>query len=209
MKYFLFSFLIIFFFSACKKSGSEETFYYSGHLYDHCGGLPVKGKELYIYQHVSAGGNGGTLGSGTTDSTGYFKISFNNAAKSPDEIEIRYANSNYAVFSTPGYNLENLSDLKVYEVSTCNISVALNVTRNYTSSDTLYISDYRTPSVPLKLAGPFTNGVLYTASNYNLLVPSYNGASLYINYSINNTAQIEKRFRPVVCGDNLVTIDIN
>lgn len=87
----------------------------------------------------------------------------------------------------------------------------LNVTNPKTSGDTLYVNDYRNPSVNLKVAGPFTSGILYTALNYNLLVPNYptNNRRLSYSLNLNGAMAIDKYFDAVPCKNNIISIDIN
>ena len=168
--------LILFFcfctFIGCGKRDTTPTVYVSGHLYESCGGAPVKNQGLYIYQQYTGTNGTGTLATGSTDSTGYFKIPFG-TTNPINLVELRLEGGNYAVCTWP-FSSNNMDDLNVYNISTCNIVVRLNVINPYTSLDTLDINDYR-GLTNLKIPGPFTSGILYTANDYNILLPNYLG----------------------------------
>ncbi|MBC7537075.1 MAG: hypothetical protein H7258_15400 [Ferruginibacter sp.] len=199
-------------FSGCKKNDTTPTVYVSGHLYQTCGGLAVKNQALYIYQ-LNAGSNStGTLATGSTDSTGYFKIPYG-TTNPINLIELRLGGGNYAVCTWPFYS-RDIDDLNVYNISTCNIVVRLNVINPYTSLDTLDINDYRNLT-NLKIPGPFTPGILYTANNYQILLPSYlsNSETGILEepfaYRINHAPTFTiQPFRLKTCGTNEVVINI-
>ena len=196
----------------CKKilNPSEPEHYISGHLYNDCSGTPIKNRGLYIYREGLRGAGETTKGTCTTDSTGYFKMDYraNNAG---EPLELRFANSNYAIVYLPGNPIVNIDNAKLYGISTCSITVKLNVTNPKTANDTLYVNDYRNPAVNLKVAGPFTNGILYSALNVNLLVPNYplNNLRLSYSFNLNPTTAVDKYFDAVPCKNNIITIDIN
>ena len=109
-----------------------------------------------------------TKGTCTTDSTGYFKMNYK-ANDSGDDLELRFANSNYAIVYLPSNPIVNIDNAKLYGVSTCSITVKLNVTNPKTTNDTLVVDDARNPGATVKVAGPFLNGyIVYTANNFNL-----------------------------------------
>ena len=212
MKNLIIAFAIILIITSCKKISNitEPERYITGYLYNDCSNTPIKNRGLYMYRNEPRGGRETTKGTCTTDSTGFFKMTYR-ADNGPEPLEVRFANSNYAIVYLPGNSIVNIDNAKLYGVSTCNIIVKLNVINPKTSSDTLYINDYRNPSVNLKVAGPFTSGTLYTASNYNLLVPRYPINNLRLSYLFNNnnSTLVDKYFNAQPCKDNIVTVDIN
>ena len=196
----------------CKKilSVSEPEHYISGHLYNDCNGIPIKNRGLYMYREAEIRGDETTKGTCTTDSTGYFKLDYK-ALSNGIPLEIRFANSNYAIIYLTGNPIVNIDNAKLYGISTCNITVKLNVTNPKTTNDTLYVNDYRNPAVNLKVAGPFTSGILYSAVNFNLLVPNYpiNNLRLSYSFNLNATTAVDKYFDAVPCKNNIITIVIN
>ena len=194
----------------CKKilNPSEPEHYISGHLYNDCGGTPIKNRGLYIYREGLRGAGETIKGTCTTDSTGYFKMNYraNNAG---EPLELRFANSNYAIVYLPGNPIVNIDGAKLYGVSTCNIIVKLNVTNPRTSADTLVVDDARNPGATVKVAGPFLNGyIVYTANNFNLLVPYITGKRLDMGFYLNTPIFNSKPFIAEACKNNIVTIDI-
>ncbi|MBC7537076.1 MAG: hypothetical protein H7258_15405 [Ferruginibacter sp.] len=198
-------------FCGCGKNDTTPTTYVSGHLYETCGGAPVKNRGLYIYQLNAAIGtiNTNILATGSTDSTdstGYFKIPY--GTKNPAaRLELRLEGGNYAVIALPA-NLQIIDSLKVYLHSTCNIVVRLNVINPFTNLDTLYINDYRNPGENLKVAGPFLSDILYSANNYNILLPTYSANNTRMGYSLNLNTAVYKEFNAKPCIDNEVVVDI-
>lgn len=160
MKNLIFIFIIVVFLSGCGKNDTTPTTYVSGHLYETCKGAPIKNQELYIYQLYTGTNGTGTLATGTTDSTGYFKIPYATTNRI-DLVELRLGGGNYAICTWP-FSSNDINDSNVYNISTCNIVVRLNVINPYTINDTLQISDARADTV-LKVPGPFISGILYTA----------------------------------------------
>ncbi|MBC7537077.1 MAG: hypothetical protein H7258_15410 [Ferruginibacter sp.] len=211
---FTLSVLCILFYS-CGKNDTSPTTYVSGHLYETCGGAPVKNRGLYIYQLNAAIGSTNTniLATGSTDSTGYFKIPY--GTKNPAaRLELRLEGGNYAVIALPA-NLQIIDSLKVYLHSTCNIVVKLNVINPYTVDDTLTITNYNPPYTAFKIAGPFENGILYTANDFQILLPYYIGSGLtgnpneQIRYTVNDLTNFSgKDFLMQTCATSEVVIDI-
>ena len=195
----------------CKKilSVSEPEHYISGHLYNDCNGIPIKNRGLYMYREAEIRGDETTKGTCTTDSTGYFKLDYK-ALSNGIPLEIRFANSNYAIVYLTGNPIVNIDNAKLYGISTCNITVKLNVTNPKTSGDTLYVTDFRNSS-SLKIPGPFVSGTVYTANNFNLLTPNYPINKIRFAYLFNgdNNTAIEKYFEVKTCQTNTVIADIN
>jgi hypothetical protein len=211
MKNLIIGVLFILILGSCKKilNPSEPEHYISGHLYSDCGGTPIKNRGLYIYREGLRGAGETTKGTCTTDSNGYFKMIYraNNAG---EPLEVRFANSNYDIVYLPGNPIVNIDNAKLYGVSTCNITVKLNVTNPRTSSDTLVVDDARNPGATVKVAGPFVNGyTVYTANNFNLLVPDITGKKLDLGFYLNTPIFNSKPFTAEACKNNIVTIDIN
>lgn len=214
MKNIIIAAVFIISFSSCKKilSVSVPTHYISGHLYDKCGGVPVKNQGLYMHQN-NLDPNENTKGTTTTDSNGYFKLEYNGNESSAD-FEIRYANSNYSVLILNGYNIINIDSAKLYGISTANIVVKLNVTNPKTSNDTLFVNNLNNPGTILKVSGPFVNGTtVYTASNFNLLVPRYKNSqistTIKMGYYINTPPASYIDLDAIVCKNNIVTLNVN
>lgn len=206
--------IIVAIFSGCGKRDITPTVYVSGHLYESCGSAPVKNQGLSIFQsNANSYTSPNILATGSTDSTGYFKIPYG-TTDPMTKIELRLSGTNYAVTTLP-LVLTTIDDLKVYEVSTCDIVVRLNVINPYTANDTLKITNFNPPYVVLKIPGPFVSGTLYSASNFQILSPDYIGSgetgvsNQEIRYMINNNPTISvKQFLMKSCATNEVTVDI-
>lgn len=173
-------------------------------------GAPVKNQELYVYQLNAMSNSTGTLATGSTDSTGYFKIPYG-TGNPIESIELRLGGGNYGVTKLPAYPLQDIDNLNVYHNSTCNIIVRLNVINSYTNLDTLEIGDFRT-FTNTKFAGPFTNGIFYLVTNFNMLLPSYNGTYSYVTkemgHHINGETWIINPFELKTCATNEVVVTI-
>ncbi|MEO8772647.1 MAG: hypothetical protein ABI402_21305 [Ferruginibacter sp.] len=212
MKNLIFIFIVLLFFCGCGKNDTSPTTYVSGHLYETCNGAPIKNQGLYIYQQSLSSNGNNTLATGSTDSTGYYKIPYG-TGNSINNIELRLSGGNYAVTTLPK-SLVNIDDLNVYNISTCNIVVRLNVINPYTSLDTLDINDYRSLT-NLKIPGPFISGILYTASDYNILLPNYLGVgetgTLHepFAYRLNHAPTFTiQNFTMKTCATNEVVVNI-
>jgi len=110
-----------------------------------------------------------------------------------------------------GKNIIDIDNAKLYGISTSCTTVNLNIVNTYTSNDTLEITKGYSPN--LKLAGPFTNGFLYTISNLQLMAPRYkdgNGAfATGVSYGINNASSFKtKLFEMFACKTQNITIDL-
>lgn len=210
MKNLIIAFAIILIITSCKKISNitEPERYITGYLYNDCSNTPIKNRGLYMYRNEPRGGRETTKGTCTTDSTGFFKMTYS-ADNGPEPLEVRFANSNYAIVYLPGNPIVNIDNAKLYGVSTCNIIVKLNVTNPRTSADTLVVDDARNPGATVKVAGPFLNGyIVYTANNFNLLVPYITGKRLDMGFYLITPIFNSKPFIAEVCKNNIVTIDI-
>ena len=165
MKNLIFLFIIYAFLGGCTKNDTTPTGYVSGHLYESCGGMPLKNQGLYIYQQYTGTKATGTLATGGSDSTGYFKIPYG-TSNPINPIELRLEGGNYAVCTWPFYSTD-IDDLNVYNISTCNIAVGLNVINSYTTNDTLQITNFNPPYVVLKIPGPFVKWLIIYSKQFS------------------------------------------
>ncbi|MFZ1609898.1 MAG: hypothetical protein WAT52_02445 [Chitinophagales bacterium] len=216
MKYFIISILLIqALFYGCNiipGLSSETTFEIEGYIYNNCSLEPYANKTIQLWQNYEIGlfnDYGGVLDETTTDENGYFKFT--------------YAKENYSYYPTiqtpGGYDImtipwdTNIYDVKAFFTSTCNIQVSLNVINAYTADDMLTITDF-TFSTPngLKVAGPFVSGVLYTATDFPLLVSSYYGSGDEIIWWMNRYNNHYNKVNFIIdkyCNDTIyVTVDI-
>ncbi len=204
--------LLIFVFSGCNKENKKE-YAISGKILQGCTNQPVANKEVILYQLISSNWtlqtSGGEVGKTTTDANGNFSLKY----KSKNSNELRLQVSAGFGFSTIMERIpseKDIIDFVIHDRATTTIQVKLNVGNFYTSNDTLLISDYRNLAVRLKVPGPFQNGVLYSAPNYevmNYYVPV--NYQFPLQYRINNGSWVFKDFQLIGCDTTKVIVDIN
>ncbi len=205
----LFMTIIIFSCLGCGKQ-KLDTKTLSGHLYKDCSETPVKNQALYLFQRVNSGtGPSGKLAECTTDSTGYFTFDYQES--SGENLVIKYTNTGGSALEIRATDYGNkLENLKAYYYPTCKIIVRLNVTRPYTSADTLFANDMRNITGTVKLAGPFIDGqILYIVPSFGMLTPTLNYSIYKQGYWINNPTSIQYvDLNAKPCIDNIVTFAV-
>lgn len=195
------------FITSCERHDLHTI---NGYLYENCSMTPVSNDYIELIQGITGGmgpTNGGSLVSGYTDVNGYFELVFdsqnNQTIKLMDEsIEL--------ILDIPSN--KDTKGLIVYRQPTCKIQVSLNVMNTYTETDTLYMTDLNNVLDVYKVAGPFENGFVYEASNFELLEMGYDSNPLTIRFNINggiwatNWTDIDLNLN--ICDTNYVSVDI-
>lgn len=206
---------------SCKKiTSNPNTYILKGKVYVDCNKVPVPNAVvIFVDNGIEGNGTGihnGNLvvGSDTTDANGNFEINY----KYPDGVSV-LIESNLTVggvntlYGVPdGKNLDNL---EVFYNPSCALNIKLNVTKPYTSADTLQVNNLMTGVGNLKFAGPFTSGNLYSVNNYQVLKQFYYDAenpisdsTKYVGYRLNNNSWQVKNFVPLSCKNIDAVIEI-
>lgn len=206
-----------FMFSSCKKyedNTNKTTYTITGNMYKDCSLEPVIGLKLFLLggeNSIFGHGTSGVMATSTTDSNGYFKFVFSDFGGTSQAIQ--YA-AGY------GYNTvmehipvwTSLDNIVLFLHPSTNIQVSLNVINPHTISDTLLITNFQ-GTHQLKLPGPFSSGILYTAISYSLFDIYYDGEVKQLNWLFTpNLGQIFRKDFTVnkFCQDTIfVTADIN
>lgn len=205
------SFFVIMSMTSCVKD--KHTYTISGTLYQGCTTTPLANQELAFFQSVNANillqTSGGDLGTTVTDANGRF--SFGYVAKNDLNIKIQLpAGFGFSDVTTGVPSKRNIENMNLFYSPRTTIQVRLNVTRPYTSGDTLYIVDYRNAGSFLKVKGPFTSGVLYIANNYGFDSVYDNKSNTTLSFKVGNNSTINtKTFALLPCDTSRVTVDIN
>jgi hypothetical protein len=176
---------------------------------------PFANQSIDLFQEIEVNldnsADGGILASTTTDVNGYFKFEFKD--KKGGFESIRYAAGagfNHIIDNIP--QRKSIDGLILYKIPTTNIQVSLNVIKPYTTNDTLVINDIRTFQ-NIKIPGPFSSGILYTATDFPLLAMYYSGEqkSLYWYFNQYNGTEFHTDFIiDKYCSDTIkVVADIN
>lgn len=158
----------VLFFCACKKSDTP-TLYMSGRIYNNCYDRePIRNAGIRLFR-TKEGSNaqGKVVASGSTDSTGYFKIYF---PKSESVNWMKLQGSGGGDIMEGILPTENIDDVDVFGRIYANIKVSLNVINPHSLGDTLDIERLG-QSQSLKIPCPLTSGPIYTAINYTPVNP--------------------------------------
>lgn len=205
------------FITSCKKSlisPNEQTYVISGRLYTDCSMQPLTNQRIDLHQtyvsNILVGGElkGGFLAETTTDENGNFRFEFKD--KGGMELRIRILSEssfNDVMLDIP--KMKNIFDLNIFKNSTVNINVYLSATNPYTEFDTISLTDFNNIFQPLKISGPFTSGLLYTANNFKLLNYSYIGGRVNFGYQINNQTEVMSSYQVTACDALNLTISID
>lgn len=153
------------------------------------------------------------LSTTTTDNIGNFTFTYATTNLS-DKLIIRESSGfGYSNLIT-GIPIKDVNDLKVYFAGRYNLVVSLNVTKPYTTSDTLSIRNLNGGVNP-KIAGPFRNGRIYKEVGIGFLRDIvYTGTEQTLNYRIYSSQILDfsKDFiveNNKLCGDTVyVSLDI-
>ena len=207
--------MLITFFTSCRKDidqpGDGPTYTITGKLYLDCSMQPMSNQKVDLFQTYSStlGGNlnGGILAETITDSDGYFKFEFKDLDGLEEKIRIP-TGQGYKVLMDYIPQNQSFYDIDVIANPTSHIKVSLNATNSYTSSDTLYLTDFRNLSQKLKIAGPFTNSIAYVANNFGIINNTFSGSSEELAYAINNSTWKFVSFQFKTCDTTDVVISI-
>jgi len=206
---------IILLFSSCKDDidspGDGPTYTITGKLYQDCSMQSVANQAVDLFQEYSTGVgglNGGILAQTTTDVNGKFTFNFKDMDGFTESIRIPAGQGYTKLLENIPQN-QSISNIDVFISLTSNIQISLQVSNTYTSSDTLFITDFRNLSEKLKVAGPFLNGTLYTAINFPILNKKYTGNGESLGYKINNGNWIILPFTFNNCDTTIINVPIN
>ncbi len=208
MKNIISTLIISLLFFSCKKDNITYTI--SGKLMP-CGSTNINNQYLDLIQNS----NGATIVADTrTDVEGNFKFTFS-APNTFDELMLRISPTGSTTIMK-NIPVKNISDLIIYS-SNYHLIVNLNVTKPYTSNDTLsvFLPDNGTPT-GLRFVGPFTTGRLITKINttvYPAVKYGGNTQGMYAGVNIRtNPTDYKEYFVPnsIKCsGDSVyVSLDI-
>jgi hypothetical protein len=165
--------------SSCKKttSSSDPVYTFKGTLYKDCSKTILANTPVALYDPIIYGGLGlpysgpTILGADTTDANGNFTISYKITTGFFPFAQFLVNGSAVMEDIRTGTNLDGIA---IYKKASNPIIVKFNVTKAYTSTDTITINDIRTYSSNLKIAGPFiNNAVAYSIASYPILLPKY------------------------------------
>jgi hypothetical protein len=200
------------FFASCTKDKDKE-YTVSGRIYEDCTNKSFANRQIklrqLIAQNWSLQTSGGEVGRTTTDVNGNFSITYK--PKNSSELRIQVpAGFGYSTVIERLPGEKDINNLNINYNATTAIQVKINVINPHTSNDTLFISDYRNLTIGLKIPGPFTSSILYTALNYEVL-NSYVPVNYQfpLRYKINNNSWSIKDFQLVQCDTTRVSADIN
>lgn len=201
--------LLLLSFQSCKKDG--PTFIVSGRLLEDCSMKPVPNQSLDLFQEYLMGLdgrlNGGILAQTTTDANGNFSFEFKDEHGSTYSIR-RPAGLGYKKLIENIPQNQSIFNINVFKSLTSHIKVSLQVSNAYTTSDTLFITDFRNLSKKLKVAGPFLNGTLYTAEDFPILNNNYAANIESIGYKINNANWTILPFTFNNCDTTIINVPI-
>lgn len=199
-------------FSGCRREGQSYTI--TGRILQDCSGQPFANKPLSFHQKRSGGffsaPEGVEIGTTTTDSAGNFSAVCGPA--SGEGIEIRTGpspNNRTIMLGVPAR--VNVKDLLIYIEPSTVIQVKLNVVKQYTANDTLYITDFANPLQNRKLVGPFVDGTVITTPGFKVFQNYYNleGNRRGLGYKLNSQNWSIKDFYLVPCDTSRVVATIN
>ncbi len=202
------------FFSNCKKENTAYNLKGRIVLCYNTGVItPFANEPIDLFQTYNGGNyKSRVLGNTSTDAQGNF--SFNYITDDRDEkLAIRASSGFGFIKIVKGIPVQNISDLKVYYSGRYNLVIGLNVTKPYTNSDTLYISDLINLGY-IKKAGPFVSGRVSVQPGVALNEPEYenNKGIIYSGLNSNTNLIFNKEFiieNSKLCSDTVyVNLDI-
>ena len=200
----------------CQCDKPDLTVYtITGYLYDDCTMTPVANEELQLIENFVnqpwGGGNSDdeVRTSATTNSDGYFKFEYSIAKETSEDLFIWYESSGSEAMSEIPIG-EDLDNIVVYKQPSCNFQVSLNVINSYSEEDMLVIANYAEAQDDT-IWGPFSSGVLYTATNFSPLEYTFTGTPMhslwYVNYP-NDHHQTDFVITKFCNDTTFVTVDI-
>lgn len=142
----------------CVDDDENESFTYSGFLYQNCQKVPFANIELNFYKIVEGSftnpsGEKIFLGSTTTDNSGYY--SFN---ASCSKIEVRDVSGKF-IFGRHCSGKSVYSEIEKTANPSVRFPIKILTDSAYTNSDTIYLYS-RTDSFDTTLVGPFANNLI-------------------------------------------------
>ncbi len=175
----------VFSLTGCKKEQDKSQYHIAGTLYKDCGHALANRVLSLVDESAGTGSEGKKWGEVTTGTNGQFEFVY-----TPDGYITGlgiFLDGEYLMQNLPAFR--NVPSLEVYQDNPlCSVAVKLNADSAYTQADTLVVSDLRTPSSPLKIPGPFTNGTLYTTP-YPIPVP--------VTFLKNDSVSVAYKVNPV------------
>jgi hypothetical protein len=175
-------------FTNCKKEKIARTI--SGQFFT-CGPAAEFTNYDLVQQKNGSDIDVQILATTKPDITGKFSFDYV-TDNSTDRLFIRQSSGFGYNKIIEGIENKDISDLNIYLTFKYHLIVNLNVTKQYTHNDTLYMANYNngTPIGLVKVAGPFVSGRKFTFPNLNLgtsiSAPGYSG-TLHRYYCLLNT----------------------
>jgi hypothetical protein len=175
----------IFIFS-CKKEKITHTI--TGQFMP-CSGYNNTGDFELYQQKNGSNSNAQILSTTKTDPNGKFSFTYT-TDNTQDKLILRTSSGFGYANIVEGIDITDIPDLKIFFPS-YHLIISLNVTKPYTSSDTLFMGNYNngTPIGLVKVAGPFISGRKFTFPNLYLgtaiSAPKYSGTLHTYNCLLN------------------------
>ncbi len=147
---------------SCKKE--KVTYTLSGQFVSCSSGTQYASKFDLFQPKNTLNTIGDVIGTIQTDINGNFSVTYE--TNSTKKLLIRGSTGFGTDILLEGIDVGNVSNLKIYSTFKYHLIVSLNVTKSYTSNDTLFLQSY-TNAYPngIKIAGPFLSGRVYVAPN--------------------------------------------
>ena len=141
----------------------------TGHIYNNCyDRIPARNLQINLYRTNDGSNQGGEdVGTSTTDSAGYFKITFPSSSKF-NTMKLQTSGGDIMEKIPPTGNIDNA---EVFTRIYSNINVSLNVINPHNLGDTLRIGDFSNGGGELKIPCPLVSGHLYTATDWSPINP--------------------------------------
>ena len=167
MKNILILISIILLVSNCKKEKTQRII--SGQILNCNNGVGApdfKNIEINLFQQKNGSNNKSkVLANTTTDSDGNFTFYYN-TENTYDKLKIRTSSGFGFFILLEDIPIEDIRNLKIIRPS-YNLVVSLNVTKPFTSNDTLFVSKPDSNTI-FKIVGPFISGRIFKSKNVPL-----------------------------------------
>lgn len=169
MKNIILTIITITIFLSCKKE--NKVYSLTGQFLPCFGNNSNSNTEFELFRTYNNNRKSEILGTTKTDSEGKFNFTYT-TNNTNDKLILR---------SSSGFGYANyVKDIDVADIKdliigspTFNLVVSLNVTKTYTSSDTLFMANYNngSPTGTIKVAGPFVSGRKFIFNNLDIRTP--------------------------------------
>jgi hypothetical protein len=195
---------------SCKKEEEMPAYTITGTLRENCGSAPLAGAYLELFQDVTPGGMSKSQTLYThTDDNGHFSFTYNDNTSIP--LSLFYgtaASSSKILMGIPAE--KNIELGNIYANGKGNFYIKLNATNSYTSSDTIYFTNFHKFNQKHKLCGPFTSGYLDSLNNVSIGDPIYPDAhsQLTLGWKLNQGNWNLVHFNISPCDTSIAEINL-